>query len=79
MIARVPQRGACHLGQRQIDQIDRRVLQGQTIPHQEKVFSSFQPHTEWISKGKAGVAAELGLHVCVVEDQHRFIRYLYRC
>ena len=59
--------------QRQIDQIDRRVLQGQTIPHQEKVFSLFQPHTEWISKGKAGVAVELGLRVCVVEDQHRFI------
>ena len=31
---------------RQIDQIDRRVLQGQAIPHDEKVFSIFQPHTE---------------------------------
>jgi len=59
--------------ERQIDQIDRRVLRGQTIPHEEKVFSLFQPHTEWISKGKAGVAVELGLRVCVVEDQHRFI------
>ena len=27
---------------RQIDQIDRRVLQGQAIPHDEKVFSIFQ-------------------------------------
>jgi hypothetical protein len=59
--------------ERQIDQIDRRVLQGQHIPHEEKVFSLFQPHTEWISKGKAGVPVELGLRVCVVEDQHRFI------
>ena len=59
--------------ERQIDQIDRRVLQGQSIPHAEKVFSLFQPHTEWISKGKAGVPVELGLRVCVVEDQHRFI------
>ena len=58
---------------RQISQIDRRVLQGQTIPHEEKVFSLFQPHTEWISKGKAGVPVELGLRVCVAEDQHRFI------
>ena len=33
---------------RQIDQIDRRVLQGQAIPHDAKVFSIFQPHTEWI-------------------------------
>lgn len=58
---------------RQIDQINRRVLQGQSIPHEEKVFSLFQPHTEWISKGKAGVPVELGLRVCVVEDQYRFI------
>jgi len=59
--------------ERQIDQIRRRVLQGETIPHGEKVFSIFQPHTEWISKGKAGVPVELGLRVAVVEDQHRFI------
>lgn len=59
--------------ERQIDQIRRRVLQGETIAHSEKVFSLFQPHTEWISKGKAGVPVELGLRVAVVEDQHRFI------
>jgi transposase, IS5 family len=59
--------------ERQIDQIRRRVLQGESIPHAEKVFSLFQPHTEWISKGKAGVPVELGLRVCVIEDQHRFI------
>lgn len=59
--------------ERQIDQIRRRVLQGETIPHSEKVFSIFQPHTEWISKGKAGVPVELGLRVAVVEDQYRFI------
>jgi hypothetical protein len=58
---------------RQIDQVRRRVLEGQSIPHDEKVFSLFQPHTEWISKGKAGVPVELGLRVCVVEDQHGFI------
>ncbi len=59
--------------ERQIDQICRRVLQGEMIPHDEKVFSIFQPHTEWISKGKAGVPVELGMRVCVVEDQYRFI------
>jgi IS5 family transposase len=58
---------------RQIDQVRRRVLEGEPIPHEEKVFSIFQPHTEWISKGKAGVPVELGLKVCVVEDQHGFI------
>ena len=59
--------------ERQIDQIRRRVIYGETIPHEEKVFSIFEPHTEWIGKGKAGVPVELGLRVCVLEDQHRFI------
>ncbi len=45
--------------ERQIDQIRRRVLAGEKIPHNEKVFSIFEPHTEWISKGKAGVPVEL--------------------
>ena len=58
---------------RQIDQIARRVIEGQTIPHEEKVFSIFEEHTEWIQKGKAGVTQELGLSVCVLEDQHGFI------
>jgi hypothetical protein len=60
-------------GARQVDQIRRRVLNGERIPHHEKVFSIFQPHTEWISKGKAGVAVELGLRVAIGEDQHGFI------
>ena len=59
--------------ERQIDQIRRRVVEGETISHHEKVFSIFQEHTEWISKGKAGVSQELGLRVCVVKDQFGFI------
>lgn len=60
-------------GERQINQIRRRVIEGEIIPHDEKVFSIFEPHTEWISKGKAGVPVELGLKVCILEDQYRFI------
>jgi hypothetical protein len=59
--------------QRQIDQIRRRVVLDEKIPHDEKVFSIFEPHTEWISKGKAGVPQELGLSVCVLKDQYGFI------
>jgi hypothetical protein len=58
---------------RQMDQIHRRIFEGESIPHSEKVFSIFQPHTEWIVKGKAGVAQELGLNVCVLEDQYGFL------
>jgi hypothetical protein len=58
---------------RQADQINRRVVLGEVIPHEEKVLSIFQPHTEWISKGKAGVPVEFGLRVCILEDQYGFI------
>ena len=58
---------------RQIDQIHRRVILGEKIPHEEKVFSIFEPHTEWISKGKAGVPVELGVKVCIMVDQHGFV------
>ena len=37
------------------------------IPH-----CSPEPHTRWISKGKAGRPVELGV-ACVVEDQYQFI------
>lgn len=56
----------------QADQTRRRVFDGEKIPHAEKVFSIFEPHTEMIIKGKAGVEFELGLNVCVVKDQHGF-------
>jgi len=61
--------------ERQIDQIRRRVIQGETIAHDEKVFSIFEEHTEWICKGKAGVPQELGLRVCILEDQYGFVLY----
>ena len=54
-------------------QIKRRVLQGKKIPHGEKVFSIFEEHTRWISKGKAGRKAELGVPVCIVEDGNGFV------
>lgn len=56
-----------------MDQVERRLLLGETIPHEEKVFSIFEPHTRWVSKGKAGTPVELGVPVAVIEDQHRFI------
>ena len=60
-------------GERQLSQIKRRVLEGEVIPSHEKVYSIFEPHTEWIVKGKAGVPVELGVRVCVLEDQYQFL------
>ena len=59
--------------ERQMNQIERRLINGETIPHAEKIFSIFEEHTEWISKGKAGVPVEFGVRVCVLEDQYQFV------
>lgn len=58
---------------RQIDQTGRRILQEEEIPQEEKVFSVFEEHTRWNSKGKAGVPVELGVPVAIVEDQYQFV------
>ena len=59
--------------ERQIDQICRRVVFDEKIPHREKVFSIFQPHTEWISKGKVSAPVELGHKVLITTDQDSLI------
>ena len=58
---------------RRIDRVGRRLPDGETIPHDEKVFSIFEPHTRWVSKGKAGVMVELGVPLCIVDDECGFI------
>ena len=56
-----------------LDQIRRRVVEGETIPHHEKFFSVFLFYTRWISKGKAGCIAELGAPATVAQDQYGFV------
>jgi len=56
-----------------IDLVRRRLIYQETIPHSEKVFSLFEPHTRWIKKGKIGDKVELGLMVAVATDQYGFI------
>ncbi len=58
-------------GARQENLIIRRVFKDQA-PHHEEICSSFKPHTEWISKGKAGAPGELGLRVGALQDQCGF-------
>lgn len=60
-------------GERQLQQMERRIFNGEVIPNNEKIFSLFKPWTEWIVKGKAGVPFELGVRVAVMEDHNGFI------
>ena len=56
-----------------IDLVERRVLGGEQIPVGEKVYSLFEPHTEWLYKGKANHRVELGHNILVASDQWGFI------
>lgn len=59
--------------EKQIDLLERRIIEGEKIPHSEKLFSIFEPHTEWISKGKFGKSVELGLRISISTDQYGFL------
>jgi IS5 family transposase len=61
------------------DLMHRRIILGEKIPHSEKVFSIFEPETEWLSKGKANNKVELGHNVQVATDQYHFIVYHEVC
>jgi len=56
-----------------VDLVTRRILEDEKIPHGEKVFSIFEPHVEWISKGKSNRKVELGHMVLVTTDQYHFV------
>ena len=55
------------------DQIRRRLLKHEKIPHAEKLFSVYEHFTRWISKGKAGREVELGVPLSVLEGPNGFI------
>lgn len=58
---------------KQLDLVERRLLRAETIAHEEKIFSLFEPHTEWIKKGKLFPPVELGHKVLLTTDQDELI------
>ena len=56
-----------------INLIERRILKGETIPHEEKMFSVFETYTEWIKKGKMRPNVELGKKLNITTDQYNLI------
>ena len=55
------------------DNARRRVLQGETLPNEEKIFSIFEPHTELIKRGKQPNPIQFGHNVLVIEDAVGFV------
>ena len=58
---------------RVISQATRRVLQGEAVPHDEKLFSLFESHTELIIRGKAGKPVEFGHMILLHQAENKFI------
>jgi hypothetical protein len=56
-----------------IDLLERRVIKGEKIPHDEKIFSIFEEYTEWITKGKSHPNVELGKMLAITTDQYNLI------
>jgi IS5 family transposase len=57
-----------------LDLVARRLLNAESIPAHEKVFSLFEPHTEWIQKGKQRPNVELGHKLLLATDQQQLIQ-----
>ena len=56
-----------------VDLVDRRLVKGEKIPHEEKLFSLFEQYTEWITKGKTRPNVELGKKLSITTDQYGLI------
>jgi IS5 family transposase len=63
----------CQWGERVIDQTRRRILQGETVPAEEKLYSIFEPHTDLIKRGKTLKPVEFGHKVFLAESSHGLI------
>jgi len=51
-----------------INLVERRLIKKEKIPHQEKMFSKFEPSTEWITKSKLWPSVELGKKANITSD-----------
>lgn len=59
--------------QKHIELVERRIIKGEKIPHEEKMFSIFEQYTEWVTKGKLRPNVELGKKVAITTDQFNLI------
>jgi IS5 family transposase len=63
----------CDRGEKVIHQTRRRVLDGEPVPTEEKVYSIFEPHTDLIKRGKQRQPVEFGHKVFLAESARGLI------
>jgi len=63
----------CDLADRVIDQTRRRVIEGEQVPSEQKIYSIFEDHTALIKRGKAQKPVEFGHKVFLAESAQGLI------
>jgi IS5 family transposase len=63
----------CQLGDRVMDQSRRRVLNGEQVPPDEKIYSIFETHTDLIKRGKVQKPIEFGHKIFLAESARGLI------
>jgi IS5 family transposase len=61
-----------------IGQARRRVLDGEQVGTSEKIYSTFEPHTDLIKRGKVRTPIEFGHKVFLAESARGLITQLMR-
>ena len=61
------------LGAQVVSQARRRVIEGEPVANDEKLFSVFEPHTELLKRGKAGKPIEFGHMIQIQQVKEKFI------
>lgn len=56
-----------------VDTATRRILNDETVPNSDKLFSVFEPHTQLYKRGKAGEPIQFGRQVLIFEDDAGYI------
>ena len=58
-----------------VEQAHRRIIQGEKVPSDEKLYSLFEEHTELIVRGKAGKPIEFGHKILVAQTGEKYIHH----
>jgi len=58
-----------------IDQSYRRIIKGEKVPADEKLYSLFEAHTELIVRGKAGKPIEFGHKILIAQTGEKYIHH----
>jgi IS5 family transposase len=61
------------LGEQILDQTRRRIIDKESVPNKEKLFSIFEPHTELLKRGKASKPIEFGHMIQIQQVESKFI------